>query len=382
VVTAWRHRERALADEGVDVALVAPRRWNEGGAMVDLVVGPGEDVVEVPTVGHHPFRFVERPWSLFRALRRHASVDVLDVHEEPAALATIETMLLARLAGCRAPVVCYSAQNLLKRYPAPFRWFERWVLRRVAAVHSCYADVEAVLRVKGFAGDVVNLGLGVDEERFGPAGRRDGHEGRLRAGFVGRFTEQKGIFTLVSALVMVDDVDVDFVGAGPQEARLREAIEAHGLTGRARVHGYVDHDELPDWYRGLDVLVVPSIDRPNVREQFGRVIIEAMACGTPVIATDVGAFPDVADGAALVVPDGDARALAAAIERVRDEPALRADLAERGLVRAADFSWRQIAKRQAELYRHVADAATPADGRRDRRFRRVPSGAPITLDGA
>lgn len=350
--------------------------------MVDLVVGPGEDIVEVPTIGHHPFRFIERPWSLFRALRRHAGVDVLDVHEEPAALATIETMLVARLAGCRAPVVCYSAQNLLKRYPVPFRWFERWVLQRVSAVHTCNDDVEAVLRVKGFDGEVVNLGLGVDDELFGPTTPRDEHVGRLKMGYVGRFTEQKGVFVLVAAAAMVDGVDVDFVGAGPQEDRLRAAIEAHGLTDRARVHGYVDHDALPGWYGSLDVLVVPSIDRPNVREQFGRVIIEAMACGTPVIVTDVGAFPDVADGAALVVPDGDVRALAAAIERVRDSPELRAEMVERGFVRAADFSWRHVAKRHAELYRQVVGASPPLDGRRHRRFRRAPSGAPITLDGA
>jgi len=353
VVTAWRRREAALADEGVEVTLISPRRWNEGGAMVDLDAGPDEDIIVVPTLGRHPFRFSAHPWSLFRALRAHRSIDVLDVHEEPAALATIETMLLARLAGCRAPVVCYSAQNLLKRYPPPFRWFERWVLRRTAAIHTCNDDVAGVLRVKDYEGAVVDLGLGFDDESFRPATRPADRGTSFRLGYVGRFTEQKGVFTLVTALGMVEGVEADFIGAGPEEARLRKAIRTRGLSGRARVRGFVDHDELPSWYRSLDVLVVPSIDQPNVREQFGRVIVEAMACGTPVIATDVGAFPDVAGDAAVIVPDGDARALADAIERVRDQPELRAQMSERGIARAEEFSWRRIARRQAALYRQV-----------------------------
>lgn len=356
VVTAWRRREAALADEMIDVTLIAPRRWNEGGAMVDLDIGPGEDIVEVPTVGRHPFRFFSRPWALWTALRQHLSVDVLDVHEEPAALATIETIVLARLAGCRAPVVCYSAQNLVKRYPPPFRWFERWVLRRTAAVHTCNDDVAGVLATKGFDGQVVNLGLGVDEETFAPAERPESDAaGRVTVGFVGRFTEQKGIFSLVTALSNVEDVDAVFVGAGPDQDRLRRAIDARGLGERTQVRGFVEHDGLPALYRSFDVLVVPSIDRPNVREQFGRVIVEAMACGTPVIASDVGAFPVVAGGAAVIVPDRDPAALSRAIAQIRDEPELRAELRERGLRRAEDFSWDRIAAAQAALYRRVVN---------------------------
>ncbi|HET8930896.1 MAG TPA: glycosyltransferase [Acidimicrobiales bacterium] len=354
VVTAWRRREAALTAENVDVTLVAPRRWNEGGAMVDLEVSSGEDIEAVATFGHHPFRFVSQPWALWQVLRRHRDVDLLDVHEEPAALVTIETMVLARLAGCRAPVVCYSAQNLVKRYPPPFRWFERWVLRRVAAVHTCNDDVAGVLATKGFDGEVVNIGLGVDETVFVPsAPDRTSGTGPLKVGYVGRFTEQKGIFVLVSALANLDRVETVFVGAGPEQTRLEDAIDAHGLGARVTVRGFVDHDDLPELYRGLDVLVVPSIDRPNVREQFGRVIVEAMACGTPVIATDVGAFPVVAADAALIVPDRDAAALSEAIERVRDDPKLRGELRDRGIRRAEDFSWTHIASRQADLYRRV-----------------------------
>ncbi len=355
VVTAWRRRDTALADESVAVTALSPRRWNEGGAMVELQPEPHEDLVPVATLGRHPFRFVADPVALWRALRANRDVDVLDIHEEPAALITFEVLLLARLAGCRAPVVCYSAQNLLKRYPVPFRWFERWVLGRVAAVHSCNDAVAGVLAAKGYTGRVVNLGLGVDTDRFTPDDSGEaGRVGPFRVGYVGRFTSQKGIFPLVAALASLDGVHAEFVGAGPEEAALRAAVAGRNLGDRVRVRGFVDHDELPATYRSFDVLAVPSLDRPNVREQFGRVIVEAMACGTPVVASDVGAFGEVADDAALVVPEGDAAALAEAIGRLRDDPGLRAELSRRGVERARRWSWPRIAARQAALYRRVA----------------------------
>lgn len=354
VVTAWRQRNAALGDEGVEATVVSPARWNEGGASVDLVVGPAERVERVPTVGRHPFLFVYRPFSLWRALRRNRWVDAIDIHEEPAALATIETLILARLAGCRAPVVCYSAQNLLKRYPPPFRWIEGWVLDRVSAVHSCNDDVESVLRTKEFGGEVENLGLGIDTGRFAPSGEpRVPTSDVFQVGYVGRFTDQKGVFTLVTALELLDGVEATFVGAGPDEQRLCAAIHQRGLDDRVRVQGFAAHDDLPDVYRRLDVLVVPSLDRPAWKEQFGRVAIEAMASGTPVIVSDGGSLCEVVADAGLVVPQGDATELAEAIERVRDDPTLRAELRERGIRRAEDFSWGRIAASQAALYRRV-----------------------------
>lgn len=355
VVTAWRAREDRLADHDVDVHLVCAERWNEGGAHVALTPRAGEQIQGVPTVGRHPFRFFYSPWRLWRALRDNRDVDVLDIHEEPAALATLETLALARLAGLDAPVVLYSAQNLHKRYPPPFRWFERWMLRRAVAVHTCNDQVEPVLRAKGFTAEVVNLGLGIDLGHFSPgAAGREIPVGRLQVGFVGRFTEQKGIFTLLDAIGQVDGVELTFVGAGPEEQRLREAIVARDLIDRVRIHGFVDHAELPALYRTFDVLAVPSLDRSNVREQFGRVIVEAMACGTPVITSDVGAFPSVGGDATIIVPEGDPAAVAQALVRLRDDPGSLQELRERGRERARYFSWHRIAADQAALYRRVA----------------------------
>ncbi len=361
VVSAWRHgRVRALADQGVEVFTVSARRWNEGGALVEASRDPDESVDFAATFGSHPFGFVYRPAPLWRLLRG-ARFDVIDLHEEPASLAAAEVLTLVRRAGVTAPVVSYSAQNIYKRYPPPFRWLERRALQESHAVHTCNDAVASVLQAKGFTGEVANLGLGVDTTVFAPAATAPhaSHEGGLHVGYVGRIEESKGIFTLLGAVEAVPEVSATYVGSGPDGHRLRSAIDARRLGNRVTVRGFVGYDDLPALYGRFDVLVAMSMDTPSWREQFGRVVIEAMAAGVPVIVSDAGALAEVADGAGIVLRERDARGLATALEALRTTPALRAGMRVRGLARAADFSWPAVARRQAGLYRRVAHSQRP-----------------------
>lgn len=357
VLGEWRRsRVEALADHGVDVTVVSAPRWNEGGALVELDATPDEHVVSAATLGTHPYLFAYDPRPIVELLRG-GRFDVVDAHEEPASLALAEVLAAMAVSRVHTPVVCYSAQNLHKRYPVPFRWFERRALRRVGAVHSCNDEVADVLAAKGFDGEVVNLGLGVDVDTFSPRvdpatpARPDGP---LRVGYVGRLEERKGIFTLLDAARALDGVEVTYVGSGPDGERLGEMIDAAPTGGRVAVRGFVAHDELPGLYRSFDVVVVPSISTASWTEQFGRVVVEAMASGVPVIVSDAGSLPEVTGDAGIIVPEADAAALAAAIIHLRDDPARRAELRTRGLARARDFSWDRIAARQADLYRRVA----------------------------
>ena len=110
---------------------------------------------------------------------------------------------------------------------------------------------------------------------------------------------------------------------------------------------------MPSFLKALDVLVLPSVTIPPLhREQFGRVLVEAMAAGVPVIGSSSGAIPEVIGDAGLVVPEGDPRALAAAIDQVLGDPALRQRLVERGRQRVATrFAWPVVAEQTCELFR-------------------------------
>ena len=118
----------------------------------------------------------------------------------------------------------------------------------------------------------------------------------------------------------------------------------------------VSYANMPGVLKSLDMLVLPSVTiLPLHREQFGRVLVEAMAAGVPVVGSSSGAIPEVIGDAGLVVPEGDSRALAHAIDRVLTEPDLRQTLVERGRKRVQDhYAWPVIADQTLDLFRSAA----------------------------
>ena len=120
------------------------------------------------------------------------------------------------------------------------------------------------------------------------------------------------------------------VGAGPYEEELRRRAET--TAGRVHFVGYVPHDEAPRWMGMFDVLTLLSMSKGNWKEQFGRVLLESMACGTPVLGSDSGEIPFVIreTGGGLVVPEGDVARTTEALEQLAGSAELRAQLVEAG----------------------------------------------------
>ncbi len=352
-VDEWRGRERALGARGMDVELLSARRWHAGGAETALTPSAGERAIPVGTWGRHPALFLYDPRPLWRALGR--SYDVIDVHEEPFSLATAEVLLLRWLRRNRAPFVLYTAQNLLKRYPPPFRWLERHALRRASGVSACNAAAARIAESKGFPGRARVIPLGVDLERYASRPAKTDMPHDVVAGFLGRLVPEKGLDTLLEAAALEPRLRVRIAGAGPAREHLEATIAARGLGDRVELLGPVDPDDVPAFYGTLDVLAVPSIPRPGWTEQFGRVAVEAMASGIPVVSSDAGALPDVVGGAGLVVPAGDAPSLAAALVEAATSRAT--ELRTAGFARAAECSWDAVARDYAELYESATGRA-------------------------
>ncbi|MDQ0577121.1 glycosyltransferase [Agromyces albus] len=377
VVDEWRGRERALTVAGVDVVLLSARRWHAGGAEVSLEPRAGEQVAGVPTVGRHPALFLFHPRPIWRAVGERW--DVIDIHEEPFALATAEILLLRALRrrSRRTPVVLYTAQNIRKRYLVPFRWFERWALRKASGISACNAEAARIVEGKGFAGRARVIPLGVDEQRFRPADaaadvdapiiagrvatRSDAYRNPdslapIFVGYLGRLVPEKGLTVLLEAVAQDARLRLRIGGSGPLRAALEASAAATGLSDRVEFLGPVDPDDVVAFYRTLDVLAVPSLPTPTWTEQFGRVAVEAMACGIPVVSSDAGALPDVVGGAGIVVPAGDAPALAAALAEAGGHRA--AELRSSGYVRAAACSWTAVGREYLDLYRSVVHEAS------------------------
>jgi glycosyltransferase involved in cell wall biosynthesis len=128
------------------------------------------------------------------------------------------------------------------------------------------------------------------------------------------------------------------------------AVERHGVADMVRFLRYVPEADLPVLYSAADALVMPSL-----YEGFGLPVLEAMACGTPVVCSDGGSLREVAGEAALMISPTDVDSLAHALHRVTSDEGLRHDLRARGLKRAQGFTWEATARAQMEIYASVLD---------------------------
>jgi len=141
------------------------------------------------------------------------------------------------------------------------------------------------------------------------------------------------------------------LGDGPERERLAALAGELGIAGQVAFEGLVPSTQMPDFYPQLDVLVLPSRTRPNWKEQFGRVLIEAMACGVPVVGSDSGEIPHVVGEAGLIFPEGDAAALRSTLARLQADSGLREKLAHRGRARVlAHYTQAQVAVATYEVY--------------------------------
>lgn len=350
-VAAYRTKLEAMADlPGVNLTLAVPPYWRFGSRREALE--PGHDrgyrlVVLSPVLnGNHHLHFYPRLGHLLDETKP----DLIHIDEEPYDFVTVHALAAARRRG--VPALFFTWQNLDVRYPPPFEWFRRWTLARVVGAIAGNAEAAAILRRRGFPGPVeVIPQFGVDPDQFPFRPPRD--ERPVRIGYAGRLWRGKGIDVLIEAVAgLQGDWQLDLLGAGDEEAAIRAQISRLGLDKRVRLLGGRPSREVAAFYQTLDVLVLPSRTLVNWKEQFGRVLIEAMATGVAVIGSNSGEIPNVVGDAGWIVPEGDAAALRERLQLLLDDPTLRAEAAERGRQRVLQrFTQQRIAAATVEFYR-------------------------------
>jgi len=287
--------------------------------------------------------------------------DAIQVEAEPWSAVYTQMVLLRRLVAPAAKILFFTWWNTPRDIPLPFRYTHRACLEATDLVIAGNHGAEEILRGHGYQGPVeVAPQLGVDTELFRPREKskelvtKYGLEGKFVAGYVGRLTWRKGVDLLVEAAARVGrpDLHVVIVGDGPEREELERKAAALGIVERVIFAGVAGRNEVPEWLSVMDALVLPS--RREQWEQFGHVLIEAMACGVPVIGTTSGEIPHVIGEVGLVVPMEDVAALAEAIERLAGDEGFRRQCRERGLHRAeAEFSHAAVAQRLAGIYRRL-----------------------------
>lgn len=359
VVGAYHSKLKQLAARpDMDLIAVVPPSWRDERGELRLEPTPAEGYQFIVTPIRFNGNFHLHYYPQFDRLLKQLKPDLVHIDEEPNNLATFLAQRSAR--AIKARTVFFSWQNLNRAYPPPFSWFERYVLKHAAAGIVGNRDSEHVWRAKGYRGPLTIIPqVGVEPDIFKPLDERTPISSTFVIGYAGRFVEEKGIDVLLKALSgLSGDWRADLVGSGPEQARLAELVQRLKLADRVRFLPWMPSVQIINYYHSIDVLVLPSCSRPNWKEQFGRVLVDAMACGVPVVGSTCGEIPNVIGEAGLTFPEGDAAALRAQLQRLHDDTTLRRDLAQRGRQRVLDhFTQAQIAQKTYEVYRSVLRAA-------------------------
>ncbi len=295
--------------------------------------------------------------------------------------AEVDSCVLAQFARLKARygyrLVMFGWENMLPPSDGmagnlPRRWLHRVRARRArralawvdAAIWGNHEGADLV-RARGFLGPVhVVPQLGVETEVYAPGDRVLARASRGLAGdlpiigYVGRLVPEKGLRTLGRALepgLRAGRYRLLLVGAGPLLAELQHWARDLGAPDAVRLVGAVPHAQVPGYLQALDMLVLPSESTPLWKEQFGHVLIEAMACGVPVIGSNAGAIPEVVGDAGLVFRAGDAEALKRCVEQLLADGGLRCALVARGRARVARYYTNErIASQLYDILRGVA----------------------------
>lgn len=350
---------RKLAELGwlTDMIVLVPLRWR--GLLGVRHLEPSGDDEPYQLIGRRAYfdsralRHFYSPAAIWQLLRE-TRPKLVHVEEEPGSLTLFEFAALKLLFGYRLSF--FTWENILRLTPVPA--IERFNLRQADGAIVGNLEAQQILRWKQFAGPLAVIPqVGVDlPGDLKSDTLRDGLGlNQPTIGYVGRLVPEKGVDILLEAVAKLDiNCQVLLLGRGPWRERLSDLARELGIDRRLVIVDAVPHDQVPAYLRCLDVFVLPSLTTPRWKEQFGHVLIEAMACGVPVIGSNSGAIPEVIGDAGLLFHEGEAEGLAEQLARLLADPALRAELARRGRERVlALYTDQQIAERMFAFWREI-----------------------------
>jgi glycosyltransferase involved in cell wall biosynthesis len=299
--------------------------------------------------------------------------DILYIIEEPYSLVTATCIFASKMAGLDPAVIIFSGQSIYKRFPFPFNFLESYVLRNSDMAFPVNSDVAEVLMKKGFFKSRI-LPLGFDEtifccsEKCSSVKKSDPKAQKqvdFEIGFVGALTEQKGIHILLSAFenILKRESSPSFilhiVGIGPLLSLVEKYVRQY--PENIVYHGFVPHSDVAEIIKGTDLVVMPSIDQSNVKEQLGRVIVEAMACGVPVIGSTSGEISKVIGDSKMIFRADDVSALEKKILELMNDHELLEAKRRFSIERSEIFSWTNIGK---TMLMHIRDLMWDLKGKR------------------
>ncbi len=378
IVDINREKFKILAnlEPNIEVIVVVPRRWKPGGVQNKIIETQFSEegsfkVVPISNYSQNNQGLLTFGTDIIQLLYEFKP-QIIQVEQGSKSLAYAQLILLNKLLKLKAKNLFFTWWNLPYQLKWPVSALENCNLHHTDGIIAGNLDGAKILRQRGYQGAVkVMPQLGVDETLFYRTGknadlsRRFGIEPTdFVVGFVGRFVEEKGLLTLAEALAGLNQRSWKWllVGQGKLQAQIAEKCIQWGISDRIIWVESVSHEQIPPYINLMNCLVLPSqtsykfktLTTVGWKEQFGHVLIEAMACKIPVVGSDCGEIPHVIGDAGLVFPEGNADKLRGCLQKLMERPELVADLGDRGYHRVMNnYTNQALAKQLLEFYKEL-----------------------------
>lgn len=300
-----------------------------------------------------------------RRLIQRIQPDIIHVLDEPTSGYLFQIVWQRLISSPRSKVLFYGFDNSPIRLDGLSRVKWRLTWAQMAGGAASNSETLENIKLAGFPRNrpLERIFWGIMTDLFTPISSPSlkselGLDCEHAVGFVGRLVPEKGLRVLLAAMRhLPSSVHCLIIGSGPMRAELELWSGLPDLRGRLHLYDVMEPEPVAKHMNCMDVLAVPSLTTARWKEQYGRVIGEAMACGVPVVGSNSGAIPEVVDSAGFVVPEGDAFGLAEAIRTMIFERKTREHYIQQGLQRAAqELSAQAMGERLLDLYTRILRA--------------------------
>ena len=378
IVDINRAKFKILAnlEPGIEVTIVVPQRWKPGGVQNKIIEtqfcqSGSFKIVPISNFSQNNQGLLTFGTDIIKLLHEFRP-QIIQVEQGSKSLAYAQLILLNKLLKLKAKNILFTWWNLSYELKWPISVLENCNFQHTDGIIAGNLDGAKILRQRGYQKTLkVMPQLGVDETLFYPTSKDVDLSRRFGikptdfvVGYVGRFVEEKGLSTLAEALAGLKQLPWKWllVGQGKLRSQIAEKSIEWDISDRIIWVESVSHEEVPAYINLMDCLVLPSqtsykfktLTTVGWKEQFGHVLIEAMACKIPVIGSDCGEIPHVIGDAGLVFPEGNAEKLRECLHELMKRPELVADLGDRGYHRVvANYTNQALAEQLLEFYKEL-----------------------------